>query len=117
MGIDAVELRRLTLPMVTPFRSGAIDLHERDLLLVRAVVDGADGWGECAALPSPGYTAITTKLAIDLLQGASHALLSGADLGAPGAGGAIAVGVAPWRNAVLDARLRADGVSLASWLG
>src|SRR5258707_403573 len=56
MGIDAVELRRLTLPMVSPFRSGAVDLHERDLLLVRVVVDGIDGWGECAALPTVGYT-------------------------------------------------------------
>jgi O-succinylbenzoate synthase len=117
MGIDAVELRRLTLPMVSPFKSGAVDLHERDLLLVRAVVDGVDGWGECAALPSAGYTAITTKLAIDLLKGARNALLRGDELGAPGLGGAIAVGVAPWRDAVLDARLRAEDRSLTSWLG
>src|SRR5258705_1990538 len=102
MGIDAVELRRLTLPMVSPFRSGAVDVHERDLLLVRAVVDGVDGWGECAALPSAGYTHLDVDMATSFLTGIGPALLDiGEHLSGPD------VGAAPLRDAILDARVRA----------
>ena len=103
MGIDAIELRRLSLPMVAPFRTTNLDLTERDVLLVRAVVDGADGWGECAALPDAGYDGIDVDGAIAALQG---------DLAV-----AHPVARAALETAQLDARLRVEGRSLADWLG
>ena len=54
---DSVELRRIALPLVEPFRTATGTVTVRDLLLVRVVADGVEGWGECAALPEPTYTA------------------------------------------------------------
>jgi O-succinylbenzoate synthase len=41
----------------------------RDVVLVRAIApDGREGWGECSALSSPGYTAETTASAFRALS-------------------------------------------------
>jgi O-succinylbenzoate synthase len=55
--IDAVELRRIALPLVAPFRTAFGTLTDRDILLVRVTADGVEGWGECVAFPDPGYSA------------------------------------------------------------
>ena len=57
----AVELRRIAMPLVSPFRTSFGVERERDILLVRveAAADGqrATGWGECVALSEPTYSA------------------------------------------------------------
>lgn len=103
MGLDAVELRRLTLPMTAPFRTSQLDLTERDVLLVRVVIDGVDGWGECAALPEAGYDDVDVDTA-------TAALRADLDHAPPVATAAVT-------TATFDARLRAEGRSLADWLG
>ncbi|MBU3702452.1 MAG: o-succinylbenzoate synthase, partial [Acidimicrobiia bacterium] len=76
MRVEAVEVRVLALPMVEPFVAahGAVD--HRTLVVVRLVGPDGEGWGECAALPDPTYTAefvdgaravIATELAPRLL--------------------------------------------------
>ncbi len=53
-----VELRRVSLPLVSPFVSAHGAEHVRDVVLVHVVLDdGSAGWGECSALAHPTYTA------------------------------------------------------------
>ncbi len=55
--VEAVELRRVRLPLVRPFTTAAGSSSARTSLLVRLLTDGPDGWGECVALDEPLYTA------------------------------------------------------------
>jgi o-succinylbenzoate synthase len=123
-----VELRRITLPLVTPFRTSFGEEHERDVLLLRTtmLIDGVrvDGWGECVAMREPLYSA-------EFVDGAElvitdHLLprlwpveqLSAAQVGAllePVRGNPMAKGAV--EMAILDAQLRATGQSLSSYLG
>jgi len=54
--LDEVELRRVRLPPVTPFRTSFGTQVERDVLLLRAVTSEGEGWGECVALRDPLYS-------------------------------------------------------------
>ncbi|CAN5544794.1 hypothetical protein BH18ACT1_BH18ACT1_12160 [soil metagenome] len=56
MKVEELELRRIVLPLVTPFRTSFGVQNERDVLLVRARVDGVDGGGECVAGMVPNYS-------------------------------------------------------------
>jgi O-succinylbenzoate synthase len=126
--IDAVELRRIELPLVTPFQTSFGTWAFRDILLVRVIASGAtgqvDGWGECVAGTQPLYSSEYTAACEDVTRdhllprlfvaGVRHA----ADV-AP----ALAevqghrMAKAAVEAAVLDAELRAGGVSMASFLG
>jgi O-succinylbenzoate synthase len=122
--VERVELRRVALPLVAPFRTASVDLTEREVLLVRVEADGVHGWGECGALPAPGYTAeyvdgahrilrdhlVPLLFATGAVDGASLGSLLAPVHGHPMARAAIEL-------ALLDAELRAAGVSLASHLG
>ena len=52
MKIETVELRRISIPMIAPFRVSFGVEHQRDILLVRVVAGDAEGWGN--AWPCPG---------------------------------------------------------------
>jgi len=67
--LEAIELRRIALPLVTPFRTSFGTQTERDILLVRVIGPGAEGWGECVALMSPTYSA-------EYVDGAQHVMQS-----------------------------------------
>ena len=89
--------------------------------MVRAVGDQSEGWGECAAFPTPSYSPEWVDGAWDVLR---HHLVPLA-LGRPMAAASLplaAVHGQPMAKcalelAVLDAELRAGGVSLATRLG
>ena len=49
MRLDAMELRRVELPLVTPFRTSFGTQIVRTALIVRAITDTGEGWGECVA--------------------------------------------------------------------
>jgi O-succinylbenzoate synthase len=51
-----VELRRLALPLVAPFRTSFGTETERDVLLVRVATPDGEGWGECVAGREPLYS-------------------------------------------------------------
>ena len=56
MKLERLELRRIALDLVTPFRTSfGVETH-RDILLVRVTTDTGDGWGECVASHEPAYS-------------------------------------------------------------
>lgn len=119
-----VELRLIGLPLVRPFRTSFGTSTAKECIIVRVETDEAEGWGECVADVEPGYSeefnegawlVIRDHLAPALLR-ADHVAIDDLDRllghvrGNPMAKAALI-------DAVVDARLRADGVSMAQWLG
>ncbi|MFN3257396.1 MAG: o-succinylbenzoate synthase [Ilumatobacter sp.] len=124
-----VELRRIDLPLVSPFRTSFGVEADRDILLVRVEWQSAsgavtEGWGECVALAEPTYSAeyvdgaqhvMTSHLLPRLTSAAS---LSATDVGtllAPIHGHPMAKGAL--EMAILDAQLRAAGISFGEHIG
>ncbi|AHH99100.1 o-succinylbenzoate synthase [Kutzneria albida] len=124
MKIRAVELIRVTMPLVAPFRTSFAVETNRDVLLVRVETAEAQGWAECVAMDSPLYSS-------EYLDGAQQVIsdhllprlfaadeLSGAAVGgllAPVRGHRMAKSAV--ETAVLDAELRAMGMPLSQYLG
>ncbi|MFK8023739.1 MAG: o-succinylbenzoate synthase [Ilumatobacter sp.] len=126
-----VELRRIAMPLVSPFRTSFGVERDRDILLVRVALDIAgtrvEGWGECVALGEPTYSP-------EYVAGAQHVLveqflphLLGHVADAPIDAAAATAMLARFHGhpmakgavemAVLDAQLRAAGRSFAQYLG
>jgi o-succinylbenzoate synthase len=129
-GIDitAIELRRIELPLVTPFQTSFGTWTFRDILLVRVIAAGpggpVDGWGECVAGTQPLYSSEYTAAAEDVTR--EHLLprlFAAAVRHAADIDGALAevqghrMAKAAVEAAVLDAELRAGGRNLAEHLG
>jgi O-succinylbenzoate synthase len=129
--LGRVELRRIALPLVTPFRTSFGVQRARDVLLVRVELADADdptrsaeGWGECVAMAEPGYSS-------EYVDGAQHVMVHHLVPRLRSAGTLEAATVAPalggvqghpmakasLEMAVLDAQLRAEGRSFAEFLG
>jgi O-succinylbenzoate synthase len=119
-----VELRRISLPLVAPFRTSFGTQTSRDVLLVRVVTDAAEGWGECVAMADPFYSSEYVDAAADVLR--RHlvpALLASGPVPATAVAGVLApvkghrMAKAALETAVLDAELRAEGRSFGRELG
>jgi o-succinylbenzoate synthase len=130
--IEHVELRRIAMPLVSPFRTSFGSQTARDILLVRVDLadesggagDTVEGWGECVALSEPSYSP-------EYVDGAQHVIVHHLLPRLMAAGPISAADVAPVlaklhghpmakaaiEMAVLDAQLRAAGESFASFLG
>ncbi|MGH9245769.1 MAG: o-succinylbenzoate synthase [Acidimicrobiales bacterium] len=124
MKISEVELRRIRLPLVAPFRTSFGTQTDRDVLLVRVATPDAEGWGECCATEEPRYSS-------EYVDGAHHVisrfllppLMAATDVTAE----RVAPRLAPIKGhpmakaavemAILDAELRATGRSFAEHLG
>ncbi|HEY9389266.1 MAG TPA: o-succinylbenzoate synthase [Mycobacteriales bacterium] len=124
MRVDAVELVRLRMPLVAPFRTSFGSQDARDVLLVRVCTPEADGWGECVAMTEPLYSAEYTGAAHRVMvEHLLPRLLAATDLSPARVAEVLAPVVdhrmakAAVETAVLDARLRAAGMSLADHLG
>ena len=124
MKITGVELRRIALPLVAPFRTSFGTETQRDVLIVRVVTPDAEGWAECVAMQEPLYSSEYVDAAHALMR--DHLLprvFAVADLRASDVAGVLApvkghpMAKAAIETAVLDAELRAGGVSLAQYLG
>ena len=113
--LRAVELFCVRMPLALPFRTATSHTVVKDALLVRVETDDGAGWGECVAQVASTYLPDTIESSRLALR--DH-LVPRAFAGAPFAD---VRGHAPARFALecalLDARLRADGVSLARHLG
>jgi len=122
-----VELRRVRLPLVAPFRTSFGVQLDRDILLVRVrTADGVEGWGECVAGNDPLYSSEFTDGAQLVIR--EHLLprllaVPERPLAAHRVGSALAavkghpMAKAALELAVLDAELRTAGVPLARFLG
>ncbi len=124
MRLEAVEIRRVELPLVRPFRTsfGTETVHEA--LVIRALTDEGTGWGECVAGAEPLYSSeyseaawsamrrffIPRLLGVESITASSVSRLLGEFKGHRMAKSALEM-------AVLDAELRAAGVSLQTYLG
>ena len=124
MELHEVELRRITLTLVAPFRTPFGTETERDILLLRAVTSEGEGWGECVALPEPSYSSEYVDGAQEVLERCLVPRLFACGAFDVGAVGTILSPVkghrmakAALEMAVLDAYLRHAGVSFASYLG
>lgn len=121
--VDAVQVVRVSLPLVQPWRTAHGVIGARDAILVRAVLGGVEGWGECPSLPEPTYSAEYTDATVEVLDRylVPRLLEAGVHRGAGVAGALAAVKGHPMAKsglelAVLDAELRAGGVRLAAHL-
>lgn len=122
--IEAVELRRVALPLVRPFRTSFGVQNDRDVLLVRVTTSAAEGWGEVVTPAAPVYSSEYTDGAAAVLVDHLLPLVLGAGA-APAAD--VAAILAPIKGhrmakaaleaAVLDAELRAAGRSFAEAYG
>ncbi len=122
--IDAVELRRIRLPLRQPFRTAHELTVERDVLIVRVFTAGAEGWGECVAGSTPTYLAEVAGDEERVLL--DHLLPRLFDAGVVDASQVASLthdvkghrpAKAALETAVLDAQLRAEKRSLAEHLG
>ena len=125
MKLAEVELRRIRLPLVRPFRTSFGTEHERDILLVGVTTDdGVRGWGECVARTEPLYSSEHVDGAEQVIRRfLLNRMARLADLAAHRVGPALAavkghpMAKAAVETAVLDAELRGRGVSFGEHLG
>ena len=125
MRIENIELRRVTLPLVRPFRTSFGSVDARELTLVHVSTANAEGWAECAAAESPLYSA--EFLAAGDLVLRDHLIPRLRDLGDRLTAELVAATLAPVKGhrmskaaletAILDAQLRESGQSLGAFLG
>jgi O-succinylbenzoate synthase len=122
--LTGVELRRIQMPLVAPFRTSFGTETCRDVLLLRVVTDESEGWGECVAMSDPLYSSEYVDAAADVLtRFLIPAVARRERLDAYAVGPALApfkghrMAKAALEMAVLDAELRAEGRSFARELG
>jgi o-succinylbenzoate synthase len=122
--LTGLELRRIRMPLVSPFRTSFGTQTWRDILLVHAVTAEAEGWGECVAMSDPLYSSEYVDAAADVLRRfLVPALAARPELTAGSVGPTLSafkghrMAKAALEMAVLDAELRAAGRTLARELG
>jgi O-succinylbenzoate synthase len=122
--LEAVELRRIHMPLVAPFETSFGVQTERDILLVKAITSAGEGWGECVATEEPTYSP-------EYVDGAQHVLVhhllprlfAAEKLDATDVGDLLRavhghqMAKAAIEMAVLDAQLRASGESFGHYIG
>lgn len=124
VALEAIELRVLHMPLVSPFTTSFGTETVREVIIVRARTSDGDGWGEIVTQQAPLYSSEYTQGAWDVTQRfLAPALLDAGTLAPadvsrlldPFVGHRMAK--AGLELAVLDAALRAQGRSLAAHLG
>lgn len=125
MKISEFELRTIHLPLVRPFRTSFGTQTSREVLVVKITdSDGNIGWAEDVAMSEPLYSPEYVAGNLDLMKRfLIPTLLSRGEIAAEGVADALApflgapMAKAALETAILDAQLRAQNKSLASYLG
>ncbi|SIT86479.1 o-succinylbenzoate synthase [Microbacterium sp. RU33B] len=124
VALDGVELRVLHVPLVSPFTTSFGTETVREVIVVRVLTAGGDGWGEIVTQADPLYSSEYTQGAWDVAQRfLIPALLERRTVAAEDVAGILAPFIghrmvkAGLELAVLDAGLRAQGRSLGEYLG
>ena len=122
--LSAVELRRISLPLVAPFRTSFGTETTKEALLVRALTPDGEGWGECVAMDAPLYSYEYVEAAQDVVR---RFLLPRLFAAGEVTAGQVAHVLEPVKGhpmakaavemALLDAELRAAGQPLATFFG
>jgi O-succinylbenzoate synthase len=124
MKVQSIGLRRISLPLVTPFRTSQYTEYERNLLILELETDEGTGWSECSADDVPVYWSEYLEGAVDVITKVLGPALLRAETLTPATVSEI---LAPYKGhrtskcaleaAVLDAWCRKAGISLADHLG
>ena len=124
MRLAGVELRVIEMPLVTPFRTSFGTQTAREVLLLRAVTEDAEGWAECVAMSDPRYSSEYVAGCLDVLR---RFLIPAVTLLNPLDTHQVAPALAAFRGhrmakaaletAVLDVELRTRGMPLSRELG
>lgn len=124
VALEGVELRVLHLPLVAPFATSFGTETVREVVVVRALTSDGDGWGEIVTQADPLYSSEYTQGAWDVaLRFLIPALLDRHRFAPEEIAGALEpfkghrMAKAGLELAVLDAALRAEGRSVAAYLG
>ena len=129
MRLESLELRRIALDLVTPFRTSFGTEARRDILLLHVTADAGDGrrvdgWGECVAMKEPLYSSEFVDAAqLVIEQFMWPALVAAGEVEAADVAHILApikghpMSKAALEMAVLDAELRAGGTDLHSHFG
>jgi O-succinylbenzoate synthase len=125
MRLSSIELRRVGLPLVRPFRTSFGTETEKECVLVRVETgDGTAGWGEGVTGPDPGFSEEWNDgLWMVIRDFLAPAVFAAGDVVAEDLAGVLSgvrgnpMAKAALINAVLDAQLREAGRSLAAYLG
>jgi len=122
--LDAVELRVLQIPLVSPFTTSFGTEAEREVIVVTAETSDGRGWGEVVTMAAPLYSSEYTASAWDVLtRYLAPALLERRTLAPEDVPGILhpfvghRMAKAGLELAVIDAALRAEGRSFADYLG
>jgi O-succinylbenzoate synthase len=121
--VREIELRRVRLPLVRPFRTALGTDRERDALVVRVATDDGEGWGECVAPREPFYAPEWVGGAQAVIREFLGPLLLADPVSSETVGARLArvkghpMAKAALEMAVLDAELRTAGLSLGQRLG
>jgi O-succinylbenzoate synthase len=125
MKITHVELVRVEIPLVTPFRTSFGTDTVRDALLVHVTTDDSEGWGECVADRAPLYSSEWADGAAEVIERflLPRVLALGSDLDAEAVAPVLAdveghpMAKGALEMAILDAQLSAADTSFAEFLG
>lgn len=124
VALEAVELRVLHLPLVSPFTTSFGTETVREVIVVRVRTAGGDGWGEIVTQQAPLYSSEYTQGAWDVAQRYLVPALLDAGTLAPEDVARILEPFVGHRMvkaglelAVLDAALRSEGRPLGEYLG
>ncbi|MFE6619758.1 o-succinylbenzoate synthase [Streptomyces sp. NPDC057740] len=124
MKLERVELLHVAIPLVTPFRTSFGTMTSKDTFLLHAVTDEAEGWSEFAADPEPLYCSefvAGAEIVIrDFLLPRVAALPEPTTAAVAPAMASVKgheLAKAALETALLDAELRAYGMSFATFLG
>jgi O-succinylbenzoate synthase len=121
--LEAVELRRIQMDLVAPFETSFGVQTEKDVLLVRALMEGAEGWGECVAGEKPDYSSEYVDAAQDVMLRFMLPPLLDRDLEAADIAKELRwvhghrMAKSAIEMALLDAELRARGESFGHFFG
>ena len=122
--VRSIELRLVAIPLVRPFRTSFGESTEKVCILARVETDEAFGWGECVSDVEPNFSEEWNEGAWLMLRDfLVPALFAEEDVEAARVASVFAfvrghpMAKATLENAVLDAELRAQGRSLAAYLG
>jgi O-succinylbenzoate synthase len=122
--VRAVELREVALPLRAPFRTSFGEETDKRAILVRVDCGDVTGWGECVAAETPRYSEEWLDGAWAIMAGHLLPAILGMVIGGPddvarrlGWVRGHRMSKAVLETAALDAWLRLQSVSLASFLG
>ena len=110
-----IEVVRGRLALARPFVTASGTETSKEVLWIRArSAEGAEGWGECAALSTPSYSAEWLEGAEAVLR---RFLVPAAFAGRPARVVGHPMARAALEAAVLHLRVAASGTTLAAWAG